>query len=588
MSESTDRALLIVQEQSLVSRREQTALESAGYRVTLARSQQEAEATIGTIAPDGLALVAIGTGGDGNGVPLARDLAAAGHLPIVFLARNAAEAELTDTADFTSYGCFVAGSGAAALLATLDVAARLSDAHAAARSREYEYRSLFDNMRDAILVADTNRRIVDCNAAFTRLFGYQLSEIAGKLTRYVYDSDEDYQKMGSAIRQQVPGPYFVTTLRYRSRDGRAFLGETSVSHREDLEGRVTAFVGLIRDVTESVETRRALERSEAHLTTAQRIAHLGSWEFHLDERLVQASEQALRIYGLPTGPLSIPRVQSMVLDDDRPMMDAALENLIRGIAPYDVEFRIRRGSDGAVRHIHSSAEYDETSNRVIGTIQDITERKETEERIRKLLREKDYLLREVHHRIKNNMQIISTLLSLHAEAIRDTPAAEALLEAKGRVTSMQLIYDRLYRTGDYQRVDLRELIESLVSDFRDVYSVRADPPDAHVSGDSLYIGTDVSVPIGIIMNELFSNALKHAFPGTVRGTIQVSVQDDGNGRALLVIADDGVGLPDEMELRGRSGFGFELVEAEVAQIGGTLEIRRNGGTEFRIRFPISR
>jgi two-component sensor histidine kinase len=270
------------------------------------------------------------------------------------------------------------------------------------------------------------------------------------------------------------------------------------------------------------------------------------------------------------------------------MMDAALENLIRGIAPYDVEFRIRRGSDGAVRHIHSSAEYDETSNRVIGTIQDITERKETEERIRKLLREKDYLLREVHHRIKNNMQIISTLLSLHAEAIRDTPAAEALLEAKGRVTSMQLIYDRLYRTGDYQRVDLRELIESLVSDFRDVYSVRADPPDVHVSGDSLYIGTDVSVPIGIIMNELFSNALKHAFPGTVRGTIQVSVQDDGNGRALLVIADDGVGLPDEMELRGRSGFGFELVEAEVAQIGGTLEIRRNGGTEFRIRFPISR
>ncbi len=118
--------------------------------------------------------------------------------------------------------------------------------HGAPRTREHEYRSLFDNMRDAILVADTNRRIVDCNAAFTQLFGYQLSEIAGKLTRTLYDSDQDYRTMGDAIRGQASGPNFVTTVRCRSKSGRPFLGETSVSYQEDRDGRITALVGGVR------------------------------------------------------------------------------------------------------------------------------------------------------------------------------------------------------------------------------------------------------------------------------------------------------------------------------------------------------
>ncbi len=120
------------------------------------------------------------------------------------------------------------------------------------------------------------------------------------------------------------------------------------------------------------------------------------------------------------------------------------------------------------------------------------------------------------------------------------------------------------------------------------HRIRNNRPEVHVSGERLSVGTDLSVPLGIIVNELFSNALKHAFPNNVRGTIRISVKADRNGTALLVIADDGVGLPVEAELRARAGFGFDLVEAEVAQIGGTLEIRRDRGTEFRIRFPLSR
>src|SRR5436190_12772891 len=217
-------------------------------------------------------------------------------------------------------------------------------------------------------------------------------------------------------------------------------------------------------------------------------------------------------------------------------------------------------------------------------VRDITDRRRAEELIQASLREKEALLREIHHRVKNNLQITSSLLRLQAGAIENGEARQAFAETQHRIRSMALVHEKLYQSTNLSRIDFGDYIRTL-GDLL-FKSFAADPSRIQLTviGDEVLLSIDTAVPCGLIVNELLLNALKHAFPEGERGEIIVELADGGDGWCRLAVRDDGVGLPDDMS--GDSGtLGLQLVRGLVAQLDGRLAIERGrGGAGFTISF----
>ena len=221
---------------------------------------------------------------------------------------------------------------------------------------------------------------------------------------------------------------------------------------------------------------------------------------------------------------------------------------------------------------------------VMSIVRDITDRRRAEELIQASLREKEALLREIHHRVKNNLQITSSLLRLQAGAIENPEARQLFAETQHRIRSMALVHEKLYQSTNLSQIQFGDYIRTL-GDLL-FKSFAADPSRIHlsVSGDEVLLSVDTAVPCGLIVNELLLNALKHAFPGGEHGKIVVDLMDTGDGWCRMSVCDDGVGLPDDMS--GDSGtLGLQLVRGLVAQLDGRLAIERgHGGAGFTISF----
>lgn len=204
--------------------------------------------------------------------------------------------------------------------------------------------------------------------------------------------------------------------------------------------------------------------------------------------------------------------------------------------------------------------------------------------LRKRNEEKEFLIKEIHHRVKNNLQVVSSLLYLQAEQITDPHVRAILQDSQNRVKSMALIHEKLYQAKDQVRVDVAEYIRNLTSYLFRSYTEQAGGVRLVVRADDIHLGIDTAMPCGLIINELFSNALKHAFPAGRSGEINVELRRDDDGAYTLSVRDNGVGLPHEIDLYKTTSLGLQLVHTLVHQIDGRLELHRNGGTEFCIRF----
>lgn len=220
-------------------------------------------------------------------------------------------------------------------------------------------------------------------------------------------------------------------------------------------------------------------------------------------------------------------------------------------------------------------------------IRDITERKKAEEEIRRSLEEKEVLLREIHHRVKNNMQVISSMLRLQsdkAEAIKDI---ELLKESQNRIKSMALIHEKLYKSRDLTHIDFNDYISDLVKGLFRTYGSSTDRVAIKIDGEDIQLGIDSAIPCGLIVNELVSNTLKYAFPDSRNGEIKIALHKINEDEIELLVKDTGVGIPKEVDFRATETLGLRLVTTLVEnQLQGKVELHRNGGTEFHIRFKI--
>jgi len=223
----------------------------------------------------------------------------------------------------------------------------------------------------------------------------------------------------------------------------------------------------------------------------------------------------------------------------------------------------------------------------ISHVQDITQRKQAEEQIRASLKEKEILLREIHHRVKNNMQVIISLLRLQADKIEDKKYADMFKESWNRIKSMSLIHEKLYQTQNFANIDFGTHLKSLVDSLLVSYGVDTSKIRINMKIEAIPLDIENAVPCGLIVNELVSNSLKHAFPQEREGNVHIGLKAIIENEFELAVIDDGIGMPEDLDIEKSDSIGLTLVKMlAVHQLGGLIEMNLTEGTQFRIKFKI--
>jgi PAS domain S-box-containing protein len=383
----------------------------------------------------------------------------------------------------------------------------------------------------------------------------------------------------------------------RRRDGTRFSVEiTSTDFKLGGERR---FIVVVRDLTERNRLELERRKAEARYRTLIEQLPVVTAMAALDEDIheLYVSPQVEELLGFTQEQwLSDPVLwYHQIHPEDRDLLH---QEFARGCAtggPFKAEFRALN-RNGSVVWIHGEARVvrDEHGRPLFiqGVAYDISETKRAEEAMRAgaeqlkaSLREKESLLKEIHHRVKNNLQVISSLLKLQAASIRDGSALEMFQESQNRIRSMALIHEKLYQSPDLSRVEFASYVRDLLSLLLRSYAARPRI-ELDTAIESAALSIESAVPLGWILNELISNSLKYAFPAGRPGRISVALRPLDAVRLRLTVSDDGVGFPAQVDFRTAETLGMQLVRTLTEQIGGAVELRRGAGTEFAISFPI--
>ena len=223
---------------------------------------------------------------------------------------------------------------------------------------------------------------------------------------------------------------------------------------------------------------------------------------------------------------------------------------------------------------------------VLSAIVDISDRKHKEDRVQVALKEKDISLGEIHHRVKNNFQVIHNLLDLQSSKIDNEAALGLLRESQNRIRSMALIHQTIYESRDFARVDFRNFLDTLVPVLVSSYSVDPGWVGISINTADVSLPIDAAIPCGLIVIELISNALKHAFPNNRHGQVKIDVAREPNQAVLLTVSDDGVGIPDKLDMADTTTLGLQLVTLLAEQLGAEVTMCRANPTRFSFRFRV--
>ncbi|MFZ5896956.1 MAG: sensor histidine kinase [Myxococcota bacterium] len=363
-----------------------------------------------------------------------------------------------------------------------------------------------------------------------------------------------------------------------------------------------------------------LRQERARLAEAQRIAQIGSWDWDIERDVMTWSDELYRIFGRDKQSFraTYEAFLACIHAEDKAYVDSAIRSAAESGNDFRNAYRVVR--DGSIRFVEGRGRVQRSSNgavvRVIGTVQDVTEREvqhaplresqsfseqrraadeleSLNEQLRALnasltatLKEREVLLQEVHHRVKNNLQVISSLINLQMGKLEEGASRDALDVCRTRVLAIALIHEKLYQSSDYARVPFADYARSLASSV--LMAAGMEPGQVHLDLDlePLRLAVDQAIPCGLVLNELITNALKHGLKGACSGTIRVELEKLANKRARLSVTNDGEPLPSSFDAKASSSLGMHLVTALAAQLDGELTVVREPTTSFVLEFPL--
>ena len=396
---------------------------------------------------------------------------------------------------------------------------------------------------------------------------------------------EDEQIAHNQLERLKVGSKNVNDFRIINSNGEVRWLRNHVECVKDNDLDKLRIYGAAEDITYLKNALKDLEQSEERFRAL--INNSGDLIRILDEngKIIFDSPSSARILGYPEGSLIGKSPLEFIHPDDLERVNNDLAEVYENRNPgIPTEFRIRK-ADGEYLPVESVSQ-NMTNVPGIGgivvTTHPIKERKEMEDEIRASLQEKEILLKEIHHRVKNNMQIISSLLNLQIRFENLDETVGVLKESQGRVKTMAMVHEKLYQSDSFAKINIKEYLENLVSDIFYSYGIKTGSIESVLDIEDININIDTAIPLGLIVNELVTNSVKYAFPQG-EGTIKIKITSLTD-ETELIIADNGIGVPEDFDIEKIETLGLQLVNNLVNQIDGDIGIDGSNGTEYKITF----
>ncbi len=472
------------------------------------------------------------------------------------------------------------------IITIIDITEKKRD-HVALLEASLLNRQIVESAHEGIIVYGKDLRYLVWNPFMESLSGIKADTILGKYPLDVFPFLKDMgliERLESALRGEIPDP---VEFPYNV-DGKSGWSVVTNAPLQNANGEIIGVIGTVQDITKRKEAEEALQQSETKYRALIEVSNdvifcvdkkgyymyvnhvfastLGKtpeyfegksfWDIYPKEHADQRFEASSKVF--ETG-------QSGSVEVAVPLPDKTLYYLAKTNPVMDQDGKVVWNLTHAV---------------------DITERKLAENKIHDLLKEKDLILKEVHHRIKNNMTMISSLLELQSDEHNDSETKSILNDAASRVQSMMILYDKLYRSEIDGTMSLKEYLPSLIDEIVMIFPHKG-AIKVKCQVDDIILSTRTLSPLGIIINELITNSMKYAFTGRKEGVIIVKASEK-KGRVSLIFEDNGIGMPESVSFDNPSGFGLMLVSTLIKQINGSISIIRKKGTKFVIEFPVER
>jgi PAS domain S-box-containing protein len=460
--------------------------------------------------------------------------------------------------------------------------------HQALRDTEESFRLLVSSVQDyAIFMLDPDGCVATWNLGAQRIKGYSAADIIGQHFSAFYTEEDLLQGMPAheLTVAAAEGRFEAEGWRVRQ-DGSRFWAHIVLTRLTGDDGALRGFAKVTRDVSarrekEEERFRKVVEYAPSAMVM---INNAGLIELvnREAEQLFQYSRNELLGQSIE---LLLPQRFRQAHPQLRTDFFAHPQPRPTGVR-RDLYGRRKDGSEFAAE-IGLNPIDTAQGQMVLSAIVDISDRKSKEQSIQAALQEKNILLGEIHHRVKNNLQIVHSLLDLQATRIDDPLVLAMLLETQNRIQAMSLIHQTLYQSQDFSKVDFNHFLASLTSMLMSSYGINRSRIALTFDAADIQLPLNKAIPCGLAINELITNAFKHGFSGERSGTIDIQLRAADVDRVVLTVSDDGIGIPADLDLENCSSLGLKLVSLLAEQLGGALNVQRANPTSFELNFPIN-
>ncbi len=460
---------------------------------------------------------------------------------------------------------------------------------AALADSQRRYEALLAGLSEAVFQVDLEARWRFLNPTWEELTGFRVDESIGRrFSSYVAPDEaaavlEGFGRLVSGRDERIENE-----IRFLHRLGSEIWLRVTAQPQHDEEGRIIGISGTLIDVTQRRLAMEAMRASERKFTAVFEASSDALFLFdNATNLIVECNPRAVEMFECDNATELIGTNGVSLQRQPFPpeQQEQARERLDRGeVWSDEMQYTTRRGRVfwGLFSLVRMTPE---SLGTTLVRVTDITELKDSEERLRASLGEKEVLLKEVYHRVKNNLQIISALLRMQSRRVKDRVAMEALENSISRVMAMSMVHEKLYLAQNLVSIDFLSFAQSLVGFLNQLTIGSQAGVTITVDGDPLALSIDQAIPLGLILNELVTNSLKYAFPDGRGGRVSIAISSHAPGAARVAVADDGVGLGKEVNIDESAGLGFRIVRMLVEQLHGELELESRGGLKVAVRVP---
>lgn len=445
------------------------------------------------------------------------------------------------------------------------------------------YKVLFSSIQDAMYILDEEGRFLEVNQGAERMYGYSREKFIGNTPDFLgapgkVDMNLTYSRMGKALNGDVQQFEWWG----KRKNGEIFPKELQLNPGKYFGKPVV--IAIARDISERYEREQEVRQNEQLFRQLFQNAPVGIalLNEHKDVQLVNSSFE--QIFGFNEQEIKEVSLDKIIVPDEK---KEEASKLSRSQVTFEVS-TYRKRKDGEIVDVliyGVPVRVDQKIIGIYGIYVDITERRKAEQKIKESLKEKEILLAEIHHRVKNNLAVITGLLELQVQNTDNEEAKTVLRDSQLRINSMALIHEKLYQSDNLSVIKFGKYIGELIDVIADSHITKDKPIEIEIESDPVEFTITQAIPCGLLMNEIVTNALKHAFDERKTGTISISLKKKGEN-IELVIADDGVGLPDNFEELKEKSLGMTLIYTLASQLNAEMKIESDEGTRYRLSFEI--